>query len=128
LAGKIVGNLKNSREAMKRLEAMVWEGLKILKSGEDLNAFGGLLDETWKLKKQLCAEVSPQHIDGIYESAIAHGALGGKLLGAGGTGFMVFYVPEAKQEAVRQALSHYLHVPFKFENEGSIIIYQGSAF
>ena len=62
-------------------------------------------------------------IDMIYEKALDAGALGGKLLGAGGGGFVVFYVPEEKQEAVKKALNHLLYVPFRFENGGTEVIY-----
>lgn len=87
--------------------------------------FGGMLDEAWELKKELAKDVSTPLTDEIYETALKAGAIGGKLLGAGGGGFMVFVVEPDKQEALREAL-HLKEIPFKFENEGSQVIYDNS--
>ncbi len=89
----------------------------------NLDEFGRLLDYTWKLKRQTGSKISTNAIDNLYEKAIQAGALGGKLLGAGGGGFLLFYVPEEKQKNVREALSDLLIVPFEFENGGTEIIY-----
>ena len=91
----------------------------------DLDDFGRLLDETWKLKKSLSNSISNSSIDSIYEKAINAGALGGKLLGAGGGGFLVFYVPKDKQDKIRKAVK-LMEVPFEFEDKGSEIVYQSS--
>lgn len=89
----------------------------------NLDEFGKLLDYSWKLKRQTGSKISTDAIDNLYEKAIQAGALGGKLLGAGGGGFLLFYVPEEKQRNVREALSDLLIVPFEFENGGTEIIY-----
>lgn len=91
---------------------------------KSLDEFGYLLDQAWHLKKETSASISNSRIDDLYETAIANGALGGKLLGAGGGGFLLFYVPTEKQDNVRNALK-LLEVPFNFENKGTQIIYNG---
>jgi D-glycero-alpha-D-manno-heptose-7-phosphate kinase len=78
------------------------------------------------MKRELSKDVSNSTVDRVYETAVANGSLGGKLLGAGGTGFMLFFVPLEKREAVRQSLSPFIHVPFRFEREGSSLIYYGT--
>ena len=89
----------------------------------DLDEFGRLLDYTWKLKRGISSGISTGSIDEQYEKAMKAGALGGKLLGAGGGGFLLFYVPQEKQAAVKKALENQMYVPFKFENEGTRIIH-----
>lgn len=91
--------------------------------GSDLNDFGRLLHETWVLKRGISAGISTDNIDELYERARMAGALGGKLLGAGGGGFLLFYAEKDKQEAVLHALSELMYVPFQFENGGSRVIY-----
>ena len=81
------------------------------------------------LKRTLASGISNPAIDEAYETAMANGALGGKLLGAGGGGFLLFYVPQERQENVKQAMSHLLHVPFRFENGGTeIVLYSPESF
>ena len=87
-----------------------------------LDDFGRLLNETWLLKRSISSKISTDYIDEIYGKAVTAGALGGKLLGAGGGGCLLFYVPEDKHESVRSALSGMLEIKFKFENEGTKII------
>lgn len=117
-------NIKKNNETLNRMKDMVDEAEKILiDENESLDGFGRLLDESWKLKRSTGSKISTDEIDMIYERAIKAGALGGKLLGAGGGGFMLFYVPEEKQEAVKSKLSDLLLVPFRFENEGTSVIY-----
>jgi D-glycero-alpha-D-manno-heptose-7-phosphate kinase len=123
IASKVVANLPNKQAVLHRMSQMVRQALSILNSQQDLEAFGRLLHEAWMLKRELSSAVTNSAVDHVYEIAINHGALGGKLLGAGSTGFMVFYVPPEKQHSVKEAFSTYLHVPFKFENEGSSLIY-----
>ena len=84
---------------------------------------GRLLHEAWRLKRSLGGRVSNAHVEAIYDDARAAGALGGKLLGAGGGGFLVLYVPPAAQRSVRERLRGLLHVPFRFESSGSQIIF-----
>ena len=88
-----------------------------------LNEFGRLLDYTWKLKRNTGAAVTTDHIDEIYKRGIEAGALGGKLLGAGGGGFFVFYVEKDKQDKVKEALGNLMYIPFEFEDGGTRIIH-----
>ena len=92
-------------------------------SRRDLDEFGSLLDQTWNLKRQTGPTVSTSGIDEAYQRGIAAGALGGKLLGAGGGGFLLFYVRPEQQESVRQAMEQYMPIPFAFEEKGSQILY-----
>ena len=109
---------------LQKMHKMVDKAEKILTNEEaDLDDFGRLLNETWKLKKQTGKAVSTSKIDELYEIAMNAGALGGKLLGAGGGGFLVFYVQKDKQEKVKEALKDLLYIPFNFENEGTSVVY-----
>ena len=117
-----IENIPKKNAELARMHEMVYEAVDVL-NGNDLLKFGKLLDESWKLKRTLSDKISSQHIDDLYTSAIAAGALGGKLLGAGGGGFVLFFVEPPKKEKVRQALKGLLEVPFKFENLGSQIIF-----
>ena len=84
----------------------------------DFNDFGRLLDHTWRLKRSTGGKISNDSIDDLYEKGLKAGALGGKLLGAGGGGFFLFYVEPDKRQSVIDALDNLMHVPFSFENEG----------
>lgn len=123
-------NDTDSRDKIGRLKEMlrlVDEAEQILKnSNTDLDDFGRLLDCTWKLKRQTGAAISTSYIDELYAKGIAAGALGGKLLGAGGGGFFIFYVQPDRQEAVRWAMRELLSIPFEFETDGTQIIYRVS--
>ena len=100
------------------------EGLKRLTDPKQtLDKFGKLLDDQWKVKRSITNKISNKDIDEIYKAGIKAGALGGKLLGAGGGGFMLFYVPIEYQQKVKTALKEKLFVPFRFEYTGSKIIY-----
>ena len=102
---------------------LVDEAEKVLTTKCDLNDFGRLLDHTWKLKRGITSQISTDSIDGLYNTAIKAGAIGGKLLGAGGGGFLLFYVEQDKQPSVKQALEKLLYVPFEFENAGTQVIH-----
>ena len=88
-----------------------------------IDTFGELLSEQWNIKRSLTAHISNPDIDNIYETGMRHGALGGKLLGAGGGGFMLFYAPKDRQDGIRNALSEKRFVSFRFEDSGSKIVY-----
>ena len=118
-----VGRLEDREQDMNSLREMVNEGVSILCEGEDIRAFGHLLHKAWMLKRSLSESISNSLCDQIYETALQAGALGGKMLGAGGGGFMLFFVPIEVREAVRKALSNLIYVPFKFESLGSQIIH-----
>ena len=123
IAKKQVDNIEKNTAQLTTMRSMVDEAAKILSSAQDIRCFGELLHHAWTLKRSLASEVSSDDIDNIYTTAREHGAIGGKLLGAGGGGFFVFFVEPAKQVDVCRALSTLIRVPFKFENEGSRIIY-----
>ena len=95
----------------------------LIDKNRNLDDFGKLLDVTWNLKRNTGKEVSTSTIDSLYAKGIKAGALGGKLLGAGGGGFLLFYVPKNKHESVRKALKELMEVPFNFENGGTKVIY-----
>lgn len=104
--------------------ALVDEAEKMLTDREkSLNEFGKLLDTTWKLKRGTGRKVSNGSIDDMYDIAIKAGALGGKLLGAGGGGFLLFYCEKEKQEYLKNALEKLMIVPFNFENDGTQVLY-----
>lgn len=126
LASSVVAHqlehIKEHEALLTRMAKMAEEGLGLIKTKDYAN-FGSLLDIAWQNKKQLSDHVSTPTIDAIYDSAIKAGALGGKILGGGGGGFMVFFVEPEKQEGVKNALSDLSLYPFRFENEGSKVIY-----
>ena len=114
----------NKIKELKEMLSLVDEAERVLiNKKSDLSEFGKLLDYSWKLKRGITSKITTNEIDNIYSSAIKAGALGGKLLGAGGGGFILFYVEKDKQKKVKEALSGLLNVPFNFENEGTKIMY-----
>jgi D-glycero-alpha-D-manno-heptose-7-phosphate kinase len=117
-----IENIPQKKAELSRMHEMVYEAAEVL-SGNDLLKFGRLLDESWKLKRTLSDKISSAHIDDLYETAVKAGAVGGKLLGAGGGGFVLLFAEPSKQDKIRQALKNLLEVPFKFENLGSQIIF-----
>lgn len=116
-------NLDSIKDNLLRMYKLVEKAHTILTGNNSLSEFGYLLDITWKEKRVLASGVSNAQIDYMYELALGAGALGGKLLGAGGGGFMLFFVPEEKKANVRRALSDYFEVPFTINTQGSTIIH-----
>jgi D-glycero-alpha-D-manno-heptose-7-phosphate kinase len=114
--------LKENEQVLTRMGEIVEVGFDSLIQ-RDYYSFGKLLDETWRLKRQLSDKVTTPLIDSIYETAINAGAIGGKLCGGGGGGFIVFVVSPDKQESVKKALPELDYVKFRFEYEGTKIIY-----
>lgn len=113
---------KNAR--LKKMYELVDEAEAVLTDkNRNLDDFGHLLDTTWRLKKGTGGAVSTGSIDELYERGMKAGALGGKLLGAGGGGFLVFYVQPEKQEPVKEAMKELMHIPFKFEDSGTRVIH-----
>lgn len=109
---------------LRELLSLVDEAEEVLTSKDKpLNEFGRLLDHTWKLKRGTGSGVSTDSIDKLYERGISAGAVGGKLLGAGGGGFLVFYAEPDAQASVRKAMSDLLYIPFEFENDGASVVY-----
>ena len=121
-----LNNLSQKKKELHAMRAMVDESIAILQDPKsDLRSFGSLLHESWKLKRTLSSRISSATIDGLYDTARAHGALGGKLCGAGGGGFMLLFVEPDKQPAVEKALHDFLRVPFAFDFKGTQIIFEG---
>ena len=119
-----VSSTEEKRARLKKMYELVDEAEAILTNKErDLDDFGRLLDLTWKLKKGTGSAISTGSIDELYEKGMTAGALGGKLLGAGGGGFLVFYVQPEKQEAVKEAMKDLMYIPFKFEDGGTMVIH-----
>lgn len=115
---------KDKTAQLKEMYSLVDEAEKVLTdNSSDLDDFGRLLDHTWRLKRQTGSAVSTNSIDSLYEKGIAAGALGGKLLGAGGGGFLVFYVQHEYQQAVKNAMNELMFIPFEFENGGTRVIH-----
>ena len=122
VAKSYANNVGENHQHLRLISETVDEGIRILTNG-DLQDFGKLLHEAWQVKRRLGAHVSNPQVDEIYARALRAGALGGKLIGAGGGGFMLLFVPPALRTTVRQALSDLLYVPFNFESEGSQIVF-----
>ena len=117
-------NPEAKKSQLKEMLSLVDEAQAILEDKHaDLNDFGRMLNHTWRLKRGTGSKVSNGSIDALYERGIKAGALGGKLLGAGGGGFLLFYVEPDKQQAVIETLDELMHVPFRFENEGTSIVH-----
>ena len=111
---------QQNNQYLQDMYAMVDEAIEILNSpNRPLFEFGQLLYESWSLKQKLAHNISNHIIDEMYQTALKAGAIGGKILGAGGGGFMLLFVPIENQPSVKVALKNYLHVPFRFENLGS---------
>lgn len=124
IAGEQIKKTPEKKSELKRMAEIVDEAISILNgNSSDITDFGRLIHETWMIKRSLTNKVTTPYIDKIYETAIKAGALGGKLLGAGGGGFTLFFVKPESQPKVKEKLKELLYVPFKFENLGSQIIY-----
>ena len=122
-ADKMTNMAKRGSE-LKAIREMVEEACLLLDKGEKgFDDFGKLLNECWRVKKQLSEKVSNPYIDTIYETALKNGAIGGKILGAGGGGFILFFVRPDDREFLRKSLDFLLHVPFRFDTLGSQIVY-----
>ena len=126
IAAEQIRNLDSKRDELDAMRAMVDQAVSILAAPHhDLSDFGKLLHEGWARKRKLATNVSNSTIDEAYDAALGAGALGGKLLGAGGGGFLLIFAPPERQAKIRQALSTFIHVPFRFETGGSsIALYQ----
>ncbi len=122
IASEQIQNTASRKEQLHKMKQMVEEAINILDdTGTEIEELGKLLHESWSLKRSLSSRVTTNKIDAIYETALQAGAIGGKLCGAGGGGFMLLFVPPRKQRMVKKALNKLLHVPFRFETLGSQI-------
>ena len=116
-------NLGKKEKALQQMAALVDDAIDILTSDCDIREFGTLLNRGWELKKSLSGKVSTDEVDRLHRLGMEHGAIGAKLLGAGGGGFMLFFCEPGKQAAMLGHLDGYLHIPFRFEENGSQVIY-----
>jgi D-glycero-alpha-D-manno-heptose-7-phosphate kinase len=123
VASTYVPNLDAKKRELRLIREMVDEALEILCGSGDLAEFGRLLNESWMAKRSLSDTVSCTEIDAMYESALSAGAIGGKITGAGGGGFLMLFVPPDRRGGVRERLHDLLHVPFRFEPSGSRVIF-----
>ena len=130
IAKSKIDNLSKREKELHKISEMVDEGISILQNTErPIEDFGYLLDASWQYKRTLSDQVSTPEIDALYASAMQAGAIGGKILGAGGGGFMLIFAKPEKHEAIREALSGLVHVPFNFENSGSrVVLYEPNGF
>jgi D-glycero-alpha-D-manno-heptose-7-phosphate kinase len=115
-------NIKDRIAVLREIKQMVYEACTVLANG-DFDAFGLLLHESWKLKKSLAGSITNGAIDDLYELARREGAIGGKITGAGGGGFLLLYVPYENQAAVRNALCGLQELPFRLESDGTKVIF-----
>lgn len=126
LAKGWIKNMPQNTNEMKTILSMVDEGVNILtKNSRDIDDFGKLLDESWKIKRSLTKNITSSRIDEIYQAGKRAGALGGKILGAGGGGFIIFFAKPEIQPKIKEKLKKFLHVPFRFEQSGTQVIYFG---
>jgi len=124
IANEQIRQIPAKKTDLRHMMQLVDEAMDILQDkGDRLDDFGRLLHEQWLIKRGMSAEISNDGIDAIYDAGLKAGALGGKLLGAGGGGFMLFFVRLEQQEQVKEALKHLLYVPSRFDHLGSQIIY-----
>jgi len=123
IAAEQIKNTEHNKKELTIMHQMVDEAVDILNSNKNLIEFGKLLHQSWLIKKSLSNKVSNPEVDHLYENALKYGAIGGKLLGAGGGGFMLLFVRPENRQKVTRGLKDFLEVKFKFESEGSQIIY-----
>jgi D-glycero-alpha-D-manno-heptose-7-phosphate kinase len=123
IAESYITDLNGKKSQLRIMKDLVDESLSILNGGQDISAFGMLLHEAWQAKRGLSVHVSNTRIDEIYALAMSKGAIGGKLLGAGGGGFMLLFVPPEYQQQLRESLKKLIYVPFRFDCAGSQIIF-----
>lgn len=123
VAETYVKDMSTRRRQLRVMKDLVEEAVAILNGGQDITDFGELLHEAWQAKRSLSADVSNASVDGMYDLARSAGAIGGKLIGAGGGGFLLLFAPPERHQEVRDKLNKLIYVPFKFEFSGSQIIF-----
>ncbi|MEI8012745.1 MAG: kinase, partial [Candidatus Omnitrophota bacterium] len=122
IAARQIENIPHRQKELSTMYAMVAEAMQCLRV-DDFRGFGHLLNESWQIKRTLSSEITTPLVDDIYARAMKAGAWGGKLLGAGGGGFILIFVEPEKKQIVREALKQLLEIPFRFESLGSQIIF-----
>ncbi|RAP26753.1 kinase [Candidatus Marinamargulisbacteria bacterium SCGC AG-333-B06] len=126
IAKEQVKELDNHEKKLHQMSNLVTEAIEILTREKPLNDFGLLLDQTWSLKRQLSKKISNDIVDELYQKAITAGAIGAKLLGAGGGGFLLVFAPPECQADVKKALANFLHVPFSFDSVGTQLLFNAN--
>jgi D-glycero-alpha-D-manno-heptose-7-phosphate kinase len=125
MAKKQIDNIENREHELKTMAGYVDQAIEILQSDRAIGEMGGLLHDNWMLKRQLAGGVSTPEIDAIYEAAREAGAIGGKLLGAGGGGFMILFAAPKNHAAIERRLGNLVRVKFDFDYTGSkIVVYE----
>lgn len=124
IAAEQIKITNKKKKELKIMHDMVNEAIDILNyNNSNYNEIGELLNKSWSIKRNLTNKITNSELNKIYDSALKHGAIGGKLLGAGGGGCMLFFVEPDKQDKVKQSLKNLIHIPFRFENLGSQIVH-----
>lgn len=113
----------SKNKELQQMKQLVDVAEDLLKSDSDINEFGKLLDDAWKLKRGFSNYITSDYIDEVYQKGIRAGAIGGKLLGAGGGGFLLFFAPPEKHFAIKEAFKDYVQVPIVFEKQGTTIVH-----
>lgn len=125
IAQSKIDNFKSRERELLRMKEMVDEAIALLQGSGPIDDFGRLLHDSWQYKRTLSSKVTTPEVDKIFDVAMNNGAVGGKLLGAGGGGFVLLFVHPERQAEIREKLRHLVHVPFRFETSGSrIVLYQ----
>jgi D-glycero-alpha-D-manno-heptose-7-phosphate kinase len=123
IAGSVIAQIPRRVRELTAMKRLVDDAIRILNGRGSLDDFGSLLHDGWELKRSLSGKITTPHVDGMYERARRAGAIGGKLLGAGGGGFLLLYVRPENRATLQRALDGLLLVPFRFESQGSQIIF-----
>jgi D-glycero-alpha-D-manno-heptose-7-phosphate kinase len=123
IAATFVKGIDDRRRQLRVMKDLVDESIAIVSGDQDILEFGELLHEAWLAKRSLSADISNSDVDALYDTARSAGAIGGKLIGAGGGGFFLLFVPPSNQRSVREKLNTLIQVPFKFDYSGSQIIF-----
>jgi D-glycero-alpha-D-manno-heptose-7-phosphate kinase len=123
IAQSYVTDIEKRKRQLRVMRDLVDEGISTVCGNSDITAFGELLDEAWQIKRGLSKKVSNSDVDQIFATAKSAGAVGGKITGAGGGGFALFFVSPSNRQKVKEALKNLIFVPFKFEYNGSRIIF-----
>jgi len=125
IAASKIANFSNRQSELKTMHDMVNKAIEILQKDHSIEEFGRLLNESWMLKRSLSSQVSNSEIDNLYDCAMKAGAIGGKILGAGGGGFLLIFSKPENHNSIKKALQGLIHVPFRFEHSGSqVVMYQ----
>jgi D-glycero-alpha-D-manno-heptose-7-phosphate kinase len=123
IAESYVNGIEERKRQLRLMKELVEESVSILNSNQNITGFGELLHEAWQAKRSLSSSVSNPDVDELFDLAMSAGAIGGKLTGAGGGGFLLLFVPPERQRQVREKLNKLIYVPIKFEFSGSQIIF-----